>query len=527
MKKPTIAIGHNQVAVITIEYSMGLPGVGVPTGGTTNQVLAKINNADYETKWIDQDGGEDNVIVAIKRNGNVLPIESKTVNVIVPTKTTELENDSSFITVAVVNEKIEDHNASEEAHSALFTAKQDVLKAGSGINIQDNIISSDFTSIDKAIKDEADNRKKADTALDSKIKENTDTIAKKITNPQVGSPGQVLKKTDTGEEWANDGGVNLIDAITLNGVDVPPVDKVVKLVVNKDTVGLSEVDNTSDEDKPISNAVNTQLNNKPNNSQLGRSTQGASKGIATLDESGTITFSQIPEKITSKVDQSQIGKETVGEIQGVCPLASDGKINPIYLRGEQSEFISFPTKADFPAVGDEYNLYVAIDTNLTYRWNGNGYSDLDASLAIGVTPGTAFDGKRGKDLEIEMPLKASDEALQSEINARKYAVKDLKETKVNISSINKPTTDGQIGIAGLDKQGKSPTNQTIVGQIDDFNFNPLYDVQFQNLSVGQTMQISSRTGSVSVNTPPFINPNNTTWNGSISRNGSQGYTIII
>jgi len=35
----------------------GADGVGVPTGGTTGQVLAKDSNADYDTEWVDQTGG--------------------------------------------------------------------------------------------------------------------------------------------------------------------------------------------------------------------------------------------------------------------------------------------------------------------------------------------------------------------------------------------------------------------------------------------------------------------------------------
>jgi len=35
----------------------GTNGVGVPTGGTTGQVLAKSSNADYATQWVNQSGG--------------------------------------------------------------------------------------------------------------------------------------------------------------------------------------------------------------------------------------------------------------------------------------------------------------------------------------------------------------------------------------------------------------------------------------------------------------------------------------
>lgn len=35
----------------------GQDGVGVPTGGTTGQVLAKASGTDYDTEWVDQSGG--------------------------------------------------------------------------------------------------------------------------------------------------------------------------------------------------------------------------------------------------------------------------------------------------------------------------------------------------------------------------------------------------------------------------------------------------------------------------------------
>jgi hypothetical protein len=35
----------------------GPAGVGVPPGGTTNQVLAKASDADYDTAWVTGGGG--------------------------------------------------------------------------------------------------------------------------------------------------------------------------------------------------------------------------------------------------------------------------------------------------------------------------------------------------------------------------------------------------------------------------------------------------------------------------------------
>jgi len=40
----------------------GATGQGVPVGGTTNQVLAKINSTDYNTQWVDQSGGVTSIV---------------------------------------------------------------------------------------------------------------------------------------------------------------------------------------------------------------------------------------------------------------------------------------------------------------------------------------------------------------------------------------------------------------------------------------------------------------------------------
>ena len=53
----------------------GQDGVGVPTGGTTGQVLAKASGTDYDTEWVDQSGGGGTVQsvnnVTPDQNGNI------------------------------------------------------------------------------------------------------------------------------------------------------------------------------------------------------------------------------------------------------------------------------------------------------------------------------------------------------------------------------------------------------------------------------------------------------------------------
>ena len=49
---------------------------------------------------------EENVIVSIQRNGQAIPPDNKVVNIVVPTKTSALENDSGYATTDDVDERV-------------------------------------------------------------------------------------------------------------------------------------------------------------------------------------------------------------------------------------------------------------------------------------------------------------------------------------------------------------------------------------------------------------------------------------
>lgn len=55
----------------------------------------------------------------------------------------------------------------------------------------------------------------------------------------------------------------------------------------------------------------------------------------------------------------------------------------------------FANLAAFPAVGVSNRIYVALDTNLTYRWSGSAYVEISPSLALGSTSSTAHRGDHG------------------------------------------------------------------------------------------------------------------------------------
>ena len=125
------------------------------------------------------------------------------------------------------------------------------------------------------------------------------------------------------------------------------------LSLSKSDVGLDNVDNTSDADKPVSTATQNALNTK-----LNTSLKGAPNGIAELDENGHVPSSQLP----SYVD----------------------------------DVLEYNGTSNFPLTGTSGIIYVDISNNKTYRWSGSAYVEISASLALGETSATAYYGDKGK-----------------------------------------------------------------------------------------------------------------------------------
>jgi hypothetical protein len=48
---------YQEIVVVQPTGPAGADGKGVPSGGTTGQVLAKTSNTDYDTEWVDESGG--------------------------------------------------------------------------------------------------------------------------------------------------------------------------------------------------------------------------------------------------------------------------------------------------------------------------------------------------------------------------------------------------------------------------------------------------------------------------------------
>jgi len=85
-----------------------------------------------------------------------------------------------------------------------------------------------------------------------------------------------------------------------------------------------------------------------------------------------------------------------GVAYGVAELDETGKVPSSQLPSYVDDVLEYTSMSAFPATGETGKIYVALDTNKTYRWSGSSYVEISPSIALGETASTAYRGDRGK-----------------------------------------------------------------------------------------------------------------------------------
>lgn len=97
--------------------------------------------------------------------------------------------------------------------------------------------------------------------------------------------------------------------------------------------------------------------------------------------------------------------------------------------------------------GEKGKIFTDLSTNKTYRWGGSAYVEISASLAIGTTAGTAYDGASGaKNASDISSLQNSVSANTADIEALRINTAPKTHTHTFASISNKPTTLSGYGI---------------------------------------------------------------------------------
>lgn len=161
-------------------------------------------------------GAQVNKINTISVNGETQEITDKNVDIIVPTNTSELNNDNMV------------------QYTSQTLTEQQKQTARNNIGAGTSSFSGNYTDLT-----------------------NKPENATEETNGFMSSEDKT--KLNGIEDKAQ---VNIIEKVSLNGTEQQIIDKDINLVIDKTTVGLGNVNNTSDLNKPISTATQNALNKK-------------------------------------------------------------------------------------------------------------------------------------------------------------------------------------------------------------------------------------------------------------------------
>lgn len=179
--------------------------------------------------------------------------------------------------------------------------------------------------------------------------------------------------------------------------------------ITKENIGLGNADNTSDANKPVSTAQKAALDLKEDKANL--------KALAYKE-----SLSNTDVGLGNVTNDAQVKRSEMGVASGVATLDTTGKVPSSQLPSYVDDVLEFANKAAFPTTGESGKIYVAQDTNLTYRWGGTDYTEISASLALGETESTAYAGNKGKANADAIA------ALQTKTSEHDTAIADVKMT---------------------------------------------------------------------------------------------------
>ena len=249
--------------------------------------------------------------------------------------------------------------------------------------------------------------------------------------------------------------------------------------VTAEQIGLGNVDNTADIDKPISTAVqealdtvNTKVTEHTENKENPHGVTAEQIGLGNVDNTADY------DKPVSKATQDEIDRidgridtidNSIGVPSGIATLDPDGKVPSSQLPSYVDDVIEVATLDELPATGEAGKIYVTKDTNLTYRWSGSKYVEISASLALGETSSTAYAGDKGKATTDSLNAHLADFNNPHKVDKAQVGLGNVDNT----SDKDKPVSDATQQLINEVKESINSGNTTITDNltkhIEDYN----------------------------------------------------------
>ena len=240
-------------------------------------------------------------------------------------------------------------------------------------------------------------------------------------------------------------------------------------------------------------------------------------GIPSTDMSSAVQISlgkadtalQQHQDISGKVDISSVGiANGVASLDNNCKIPSSQLPSYVddvlegYLNSLDGKFYEESTyTTEIPAEGGK--IYTDLSTNKTYRWGGSAYVEISASVALGETQGTAYEGSKGKSVTDNFNTHAADTNIH--VTAAKQSAWDAKS---NFSGSYNDLTDkptiptveqsdwNQSDSTAIDYIKNKPTIPTVPTNVSAFTNDAGYLTSVDYGTVGYTVHTDSVSGAV-------------------------------
>ena len=179
-----------------------------------------------------------------------------------------------------------------------------------------------------------------------------------------------------------------------------------------------------------------------------------------------------------------------GVNSGIASLGDDGKVPSSQLPSYVDDVIEVANYASLPTRGESGKIYVTIDTRKTYRWGGTEYAEISASLAIGTTEGTAYDGASGQananaisSLQTKVSTAETDIAnLKTKDESHDQSLLNLDTNKAEKSTVD--TLQGEVsGIKTTANDNAAVLNRIIGTGIPDTDYGDNNNTQSVALAI--------------------------------------------
>lgn len=148
--------------------------------------------------------------------------------------------------------------------------------------------------------------------------------------------------------------------------------------------------------------------------------------------------------ISGTFDITRIPSIPDDKITEVSASKISGIISSSNLPSYVDDVLEYNEKSSFPTIGETGKIYVDTSTNKTYRWSGTSYVEISASLALGTTSSTAFRGDYGNIAYTHAIAKGnaySSGLYKITTNDQGHVIGATEVTKSDITALGIPDSD--------------------------------------------------------------------------------------